>query len=736
MSPALGQTVMVSDGANTPRQSNIFNVEAANLTVPNVATGGQAVSVTFLLAGVTTAYLVWTNGSTEVGGRVPINGTAGAITAPATAGTYTLAIWDSATAGTGILLASSSAIAVAAALPESITITTPSSVPISQALTVSGLYTNGPPSGLAWSIDGTNFTAAASPAIAAGAFSFVIPPGTIPAGGPYTLRVRDSGSPAVVGTASGGFMIESGTLGALPSFLAGQSSLVTFTLSGITTAYLAWWSGSSDVGSRVAASGSSTAIVAPASGTYTLRLYDSATGSTILDSRSGIVVVAETITVSTPASAPATAAVTIAGTYANATPTALDWSINGGTTWTAAASPAISSGVYSFSVPPGGIAAGTNYTLLVRDHTTGTQASASTTFSVYSANFTNAPSGAPGAAVVVNFALVGISTVYLVWTQGSSELASRIPVSGTSATITAPAAGGYTLAIYDTSSAGTGNLLASVVVTIATLGPAADSGLTSIGIPNALVMFDTSNALTTFADSAFTTAQSTNGGVVKGLRDTSGNGYDLYQTTANAPTLVTNVQSSRNGLMFSKSASQFLQQVSVGWVSGLQSSPLTMLAVCKMTSDASSGAPYVAASIASSTNVDAHNAFGVNASTTGTPSVQAARHTATFGSAKDTSLGASAKNALLKIIARFDPMNNLVHIMVNGHSDISSPTTGPYTGLSLALWDNFLIGKQPAGSTPFYFDGYIFEVDVWTTFLSDSTKLNSLMSYATTKWGS
>ncbi len=736
MSASLAQTIVLSDGANAPRSSNGFNVEAATITAPTNAAGGQSLTVSFLLAGMTTAYLVWMNGATEVGGRVPISGTSGAITAPTAAGSYTLAIWDDAATARGTLLVSSSPVSVSAALPETITVATPSATPAAQNISISGTYTNGPPTGLGWSIDGTTFTNVTSPVIGGGAFSFAIPAGAIPPGGPYTLRVRDTGSPSIVGSAPGTFSVESATLGALPSFLANQSSVVTFTLVGIANAYLAWWNGSTDVGTRVTASGSSTSIIAPAPGTYSLRLYDSATGPTVLDSRSGISIVTQTISVVTPVDTAATAAIAVSGTYANTTPTALDWSANNGTSWVPANLPGITSGAFSFSIPAGSIPAGSGYTLLVRDHVSGAQASSPTTFSVYSAVFTATPTGSPGRALTVNFRLVGLSTAYLVWKQGSAELASRIPISGVSTIVTAPTAGGYTLAIYDTAPAGTGIQLAAVVVTLTALGPAADSSLAALGISNPVVMLDASNAQTTFVDAAFSSSQTTNGGVVKGLRDTSGNGYDLYQTGSNAPTLATDVQNSKSGLLFAKSASQFLQQVSPGWVAGLQGGPLTMLVVCKMVSDASSGTPYVAASIANSGNTDAHNAFSVNASTTGSPNIQAARHTTTFGSVKDTGLGATAKSTLLKIVARFDAASNLIHTIVNGRTDISSATTGPYTSSGLASWDSFLLGKQPAGGTPFYFDGYIFEINAWSTFLSDPTKLNNLITYATNKWGS
>jgi hypothetical protein len=77
---------------------------------------------------------------------------------------------------------------------------------------------------------------------------------------------------------------------------------------------------------------------------------------------------AETLTVNNPGTQTANTAFSVSGTYANVTPTALDWSINGGSSWNAAASPTISGGTFSFSgvtVP----SANASQTIMVRDHT-------------------------------------------------------------------------------------------------------------------------------------------------------------------------------------------------------------------------------------------------------------------------------------------------------------------------------------------------------------------------------
>ncbi len=80
---------------------------------------------------------------------------------------------------------------------------------------------------------------------------------------------------------------------------------------------------------------------------------------------SGVVPNAPTITVGSIAAPAPNAAFSVSGGIFNDAPTALDYSIDGGTTWIAAPSPVITANAYSFTVP--GLVAGT-YALRVRDH--------------------------------------------------------------------------------------------------------------------------------------------------------------------------------------------------------------------------------------------------------------------------------------------------------------------------------------------------------------------------------
>ena len=118
-------------------------------------------------------------------------------------------------------------------------------------------------------------------------------------------------------------------------------------------------------------------------------IYDNATdgdgltrGRQLWDTAAAIPIAAPSypITVNTPAPSAPNTTFTVSGTYAIGTPTALDYSINGGTNWTAATSPTIAGGNYSFSLT-GGVPYGT-FTVMVRDHNATSNFGTSAAFTV------------------------------------------------------------------------------------------------------------------------------------------------------------------------------------------------------------------------------------------------------------------------------------------------------------------------------------------------------------------
>ena len=118
-------------------------------------------------------------------------------------------------------------------------------------------------------------------------------------------------------------------------------------------------------GSTVAGGAISLMMPGVAAGSHTVQVRD---GNGVLSNVVTFSAVApETLTVGAIGAQVAGAAFTIPGTYANGLPASLDYSLDGGTSWTTASSPTISSGSYSI---PGVVVAAANASQVVRvrDH--------------------------------------------------------------------------------------------------------------------------------------------------------------------------------------------------------------------------------------------------------------------------------------------------------------------------------------------------------------------------------
>ncbi len=109
MSARSSAVVQVKDGNALAASSNGFAVESGSFGTLPAFIAGQTGSVPFTLAGLTTAYLVWWNGS-EVGSRVAATTSPATVTGPA-AGTYTLRLYDS--PSSGLMLTESASLTVA-----------------------------------------------------------------------------------------------------------------------------------------------------------------------------------------------------------------------------------------------------------------------------------------------------------------------------------------------------------------------------------------------------------------------------------------------------------------------------------------------------------------------------------------------------------------------------------------------------------------------------------------------
>jgi hypothetical protein len=123
-------------------------------------------------------------------------------------------------------------------------------------------------------------------------------------------------------------------------------------------------------------SGSGSATLPPGASTTLLGLRYSG-GSLVW--WSGVVPNAPTITIASIVAPGLSMPFVVSGGIFNDAPTALDYSTNGGSTWSAAVSPVITANAYSFTVP--GLTAGT-YTMRVRDHNNAAVMGVSNSFAI------------------------------------------------------------------------------------------------------------------------------------------------------------------------------------------------------------------------------------------------------------------------------------------------------------------------------------------------------------------
>ncbi len=219
----------------------------------------------------------------------------------------------------------------------------------------------------------------------------------------------------------------------------------------------------------------------------------------------------------------------VAGTLTGygAAPT-LTYSNDGGVTWLSLPNGStVSTTLFSFSNP--GMAARNSAVVQVRDGNTLT--ATSNGFAVESGSFGTLPAFSAGQTGSVPFALAGLSTGYLVWWNGS-EVGSRIAAATSPATMTGPAAGTYTLRLYDNPS---GGLLLAESTSIAVAASA--TGLTLPAVSASPVLYlDASN-----------TGQSI--GAVTTVTDQSGSGNTVSVATG-SPTLAAAVQNGKPGISF------------------------------------------------------------------------------------------------------------------------------------------------------------------------------------------
>ena len=242
--------------------------------------------------------------------------------------------------------------------------------------------------------------------------------------------------------------VDAGAFGAFPAGSSATSGLITLSMPGIAT------------------------------GTHTVQVRD---GNGVLSNTVSFAVTAvETLTVTTPGAQVAGTGFAVAGTYANGTPATLDYSLDGGTTWTAASGPTISGGSYSI---PGVVvpAANASQTVRVRDHGAQSVVGVSGAFAV------TAAAGAGPALTMTGDTYAAAPAGFGQQLTGGSGTATITLPAGTSWGIemdftasAAPLSAGFNL-VYTNDGFGfnmtTGGNINGSVGTYATIGPAICDGV-------------------------------------------------------------------------------------------------------------------------------------------------------------------------------------------------------------------------------------------------------------------
>jgi lysophospholipase L1-like esterase len=393
-------------GTSSPNISIVLRSDSGNannytIVLSNTGTAGQAKYIAFkkvsggfsvinnagALAGNAAGATTWSPGTT-MWIRAQVQGTTISLRAwhagSSEPSTWDLSFTDSSISAAGYAgfyysLDTGSAIAmgvdevqVQSIGAEALGVTTPGTQTAGVAMTVSGTYTNGPPSSLAYEFDGGSWTTASSPTISGGTWSFSV---TAPAAGSHTVGVRDP-------------------------------------------------------------SDTTTAVI---SGSFTTTA-------------------SETIAVNNPGSQTAGAPMTVTGTYANGTPTALDVEFDSAG-WSAASSPTISGGTFSFSVTAP--AAG-SHTVSVRDHANTSASGTSSSFTVSSAATISVTTPGPqiaGQSMTVSGSYTGTAPTGINYEFDSSGyVAASSPTIGGgtwSFTVTAPAFGSHTISVQEANSTST-----------------------------------------------------------------------------------------------------------------------------------------------------------------------------------------------------------------------------------------------------------------------------------------
>lgn len=235
----------------------------------------------------------------------------------------------------------------------SMTVTPPPGIISGASAVISGSYSGTAPSALDYSLNGgASWTAASAPTIGSGVYSFSIAGLSIAS---YPVNVRNHTTTSVAAAATQPLVVAAGALITLPQpsdIIAGGAVRLAGTYIGNPTAI-----------NYQVDSGSWTSLVpAPTGGYYSGLVPGLSTGNHIFATEfadasevsptTGFVAVAPlpSITATAPSPVATLSPAVVTGTYTNGTPSGLNYSIDGGSNYSAVISPTISGGNYSATI--------------------------------------------------------------------------------------------------------------------------------------------------------------------------------------------------------------------------------------------------------------------------------------------------------------------------------------------------------------------------------------------------
>ena len=256
-----------------------YSVAVGPTTISKTFAAGDVMWLRAQASGTTIRFRIWKDGTSEPG-TWDVSVTNATVSAAGYAGFY-YALDGLANGTVAMGLDEFQILSIAG---EVLTVSTPGPQIVGAAMTVSGIYTNGPPASLEYRIDAGIWTAASSPTIAGGSYSFSI---TAPSAGTHTVSVRDPVDTSTAVT-SGSFTTSTGRSIAVttPSgWIAGATVTLSGTYGGTAPAGLNF---KIDAGSYGAASSPtitggnwSFSLTAPATGSHTITVQESdSTGTT------------------------------------------------------------------------------------------------------------------------------------------------------------------------------------------------------------------------------------------------------------------------------------------------------------------------------------------------------------------------------------------------------------------------------------------------------------------------